>query len=90
MASTYLELGQAAGIHPDLLHRITAIATSGLDSLPYNGAAITLLGDLRRVLRDSDFGSHRHPDNSQLSGIVLRDTTEQVTTGDKLLRYIRT
>jgi len=45
MGSTYLELGQAAaGIHPDLLHRITAIATGGLDSLPHNGAVITLLG----------------------------------------------
>lgn len=61
MGGAYLELGQAAGIHPDLLHRITAIA-GGLDSLPHNGVVITLLGDLRRVLRDSDFGSHRHPE----------------------------
>ncbi|MFM9849727.1 MAG: hypothetical protein ACKVP3_21525 [Hyphomicrobiaceae bacterium] len=43
MGSTYLELGLAAGIHPDLLHRVTAIATGGLDSLPHNGAVITLL-----------------------------------------------
>ncbi len=44
LGATYLELGRAAGIHPDLLHRITAIATGGLDSLPHNGAVITLLG----------------------------------------------
>jgi H+/gluconate symporter-like permease len=44
LGATYLELGQAAGVHPDLLHRITAIATGGLDSLPHNGAVITLLG----------------------------------------------
>lgn len=43
MGSTYLELGTAAGIYPDLLHRVTAIATGGLDSLPHNGAVITLL-----------------------------------------------
>ncbi len=34
---------RAAGIYPDLLHRVTAIATGGLDSLPHNGAVITLL-----------------------------------------------
>ncbi|MDP3309663.1 MAG: GntP family permease [Polaromonas sp.] len=43
LGSTYLALGQAAGIHPDLLHRVTAIATGGLDALPHNGAVITLL-----------------------------------------------
>lgn len=43
MGGAYLELGLAAGIHPDLLHRVTAIATGGLDSLPHNGAVITLL-----------------------------------------------
>lgn len=43
LGSTYLELGQAAGIDPALLHRVTAIATGGLDALPHNGAVITLL-----------------------------------------------
>ncbi len=43
LGGTYLELGRAAGIHPELLHRVTAIATGGLDSLPHNGAVITLL-----------------------------------------------
>jgi H+/gluconate symporter-like permease len=36
-------LGSAAGISPELLHRVTAIATGGLDALPHNGAVITLL-----------------------------------------------
>ena len=27
---------------PDLLHRVTAAATGGLDALPHNGAVITL------------------------------------------------
>ena len=43
LGETYLEMGQAAGISPDLLHRVTAVATGGLDALPHNGAVITLL-----------------------------------------------
>lgn len=44
LGSTWLEMGRAANISPDLLHRVTAIATGGLDALPHNGAVITLLG----------------------------------------------
>lgn len=44
LGDTWLAMGQAAGIAPDLLHRVTAIATGGLDALPHNGAVITLLG----------------------------------------------
>ena len=43
LGETYLEMGEAAGIAPDLLHRVTAVATGGLDALPHNGAVITLL-----------------------------------------------
>jgi H+/gluconate symporter-like permease len=43
LGATYLEMGQAAGISPELLHRVTAVATGGLDALPHNGAVITLL-----------------------------------------------
>jgi len=43
LGATYLEMAQAAGIAPDLLHRVTAIAAGGLDALPHNGAVITLL-----------------------------------------------
>ena len=43
LGDTYLAMGQAAGISPDLLHRVTAVATGGLDALPHNGAVITLL-----------------------------------------------
>ncbi|SLN71661.1 Citrate transporter [Roseivivax jejudonensis] len=44
LGSQYLEQARMAGIAPDLLHRVTTIATGGLDSLPHNGAVITLLG----------------------------------------------
>ncbi len=43
LGETYLEMGQAAGISPELMHRVTAVATGGLDALPHNGAVITLL-----------------------------------------------
>nr|WP_283773435.1 GntP family permease [Altererythrobacter sp. KTW20L] len=43
LGETYMQMGQEAGISPDLLHRVTAVATGGLDALPHNGAVITLL-----------------------------------------------
>jgi len=43
LGETYLAMGEAAGIAPALLHRVTAVATGGLDALPHNGAVITLL-----------------------------------------------
>jgi H+/gluconate symporter-like permease len=43
LGETYLEMAQAYGIDPALLHRVTAVATGGLDTLPHNGAVITLL-----------------------------------------------
>ena len=39
LADTYL----ATGIAPEVLHRIAAVASCGLDNLPYNGAVITVL-----------------------------------------------
>lgn len=44
LGPTYLEMARSAGISPELLHRVTAVATGGLDTLPHNGAVITLLG----------------------------------------------
>lgn len=34
---------QAAGLSPQILHRIAALASGGIDALPHNGAVITLL-----------------------------------------------
>lgn len=53
LGSTYLEMGRAANISPDLLHRVTAIATGGLDALPHNGAVITLLAICKLTHRQS-------------------------------------
>ncbi|MCC5861036.1 MAG: GntP family permease [Gammaproteobacteria bacterium] len=43
LGDTYLEMAAARDISPELLHRVTAVATGGLDTLPHNGAVITLL-----------------------------------------------
>ena len=43
LGSTYLERGVAAGMSPELLHRVAAMSCCGLDTMPHNGAVITLL-----------------------------------------------
>jgi H+/gluconate symporter-like permease len=43
MGAHYLELAKAQGISPELLHRIASMASGGMDTLPHNGAVITLL-----------------------------------------------
>src|SRR5690606_40501093 len=43
MSETFIVNAQAAGIPMDVLHRIAAMASGGMDSLPHNGAVITLL-----------------------------------------------
>jgi H+/gluconate symporter-like permease len=39
----FFERAQAIGMDPALLHRIASIASGGLDTLPHNGAVITML-----------------------------------------------
>lgn len=53
LGDTYLEMGRAAGISPELLHRVTSISTGGLDALPHNGAVITLLAICKLTHRQS-------------------------------------
>ena len=42
-APTYLERRAGRGISPEILHRVAALSSGGLDALPHNGAVITLL-----------------------------------------------
>jgi H+/gluconate symporter-like permease len=42
-ADRFLEAARAAGIPSDVLHRVAAMASGGMDTLPHNGAVITLL-----------------------------------------------
>lgn len=43
LGADYLAMANAAGINPELLHRIAALAAGCLDTLPHSGAVITLL-----------------------------------------------
>ncbi|MCP5158903.1 MAG: GntP family permease [Gammaproteobacteria bacterium] len=51
----YLELANAVGISPELLHRVAVMSSGCFDSLPHNGAVITLLGICRLTHRQSYF-----------------------------------
>lgn len=43
MAETFIQNAQAAGIPFEVLHRVASMASGGMDTLPHNGAVITLL-----------------------------------------------
>jgi H+/gluconate symporter-like permease len=55
LGTKYLELANAAGISPELLHRVAVMSSGCFDSLPHNGAVITLLGICRLTHRQSYF-----------------------------------
>jgi H+/gluconate symporter-like permease len=43
LGDTYMRLAAETGIAPDLMHRVAVIGAGTLDSLPHNGAVVTLL-----------------------------------------------
>jgi H+/gluconate symporter-like permease len=43
LGDTYMRLASETGIDPALMHRVAAIGSGTLDSLPHNGAVVTLL-----------------------------------------------
>ena len=43
MAEQFTAAANAAGISPEVLHRVASMASGGMDTLPHNGAVITLL-----------------------------------------------
>ncbi|MDO5103362.1 MAG: GntP family permease [Lautropia sp.] len=53
LGADYLTLAQQVGISPELLHRVAVIAAGCLDTLPHNGAVITLLAICGLTHRDS-------------------------------------
>ncbi len=40
----YMAWATKSGLNPELLHRVASMASGGMDTLPHNGAVITLLG----------------------------------------------
>ena len=43
MADTFIQAANAAHIPLEVLHRVASMASGGMDTLPHNGAVITLL-----------------------------------------------
>jgi len=43
MSQEWLNWANQAGLSPGLLHRVASMASGGFDSMPHNGAVITLL-----------------------------------------------
>lgn len=55
LGSTYVLLAAEFGIDPALMHRVAVIAAGTLDSLPHNGAVVTLLAVCGSTHRKSYF-----------------------------------
>jgi len=55
LGDTYLALATNVGMNPALLHRVAVIASGTLDSLPHNGAVVTLLAVCGSTHRESYF-----------------------------------
>jgi H+/gluconate symporter-like permease len=53
LGRTYTELAAQRGIDPALMHRVAVIGSGTLDSLPHNGAVVTLLAVCGTTHRES-------------------------------------
>ncbi|MEJ0094889.1 MAG: GntP family permease [Methylocella sp.] len=55
LGDTYMRLAAEQGIDPALMHRVAVIGAGTLDSLPHNGAVVTLLAVCGSTHRESYF-----------------------------------
>jgi len=55
LGQTYMQLAAEQYIDPQLLHRVAVMSAGTLDSLPHNGAVVTLLAVCGVSHRDSYF-----------------------------------
>jgi H+/gluconate symporter-like permease len=53
LGATYMTRAAEIGLNPELLHRVAVIGSGTLDSLPHNGAVVTLLAVCGSTHRDS-------------------------------------
>jgi H+/gluconate symporter-like permease len=64
MGKQYLEWATKVGVSPELLHRVASLASGGFDTLPHNGAVITLLAICGLTHRES------YPDIGMVSVVI--------------------
>lgn len=69
MGAKYLEWGQQSGVSPELLHRVAAMSSGGFDTMPHNGAVITLLTTCGMTHNKS------YPDIGMVSLVIPVSTT---------------
>jgi H+/gluconate symporter-like permease len=55
LGGTYMQLAAELGINPALMHRVAVIGAGTLDSLPHNGAVVTLLAVCGSTHKESYF-----------------------------------
>jgi H+/gluconate symporter-like permease len=55
LGGTYMQIAAQTGIAPSLMHRVAVIGAGTLDSLPHNGAVVTLLALCGLTHRESYF-----------------------------------
>ena len=55
LGPTYMKLAAQHGIDPALMHRVAVIGSGTLDSLPHNGAVVSLLAVCGSTHRESYF-----------------------------------
>jgi len=55
LGATYMRIAGEAGIDPAVMHRVAVIGAGALDSLPHNGAVVTLLAVCGSTHRESYF-----------------------------------
>jgi H+/gluconate symporter-like permease len=53
LGPTYVALAAETGVSLEAMHRVTAVASGALDTLPHNGAVITILGICRLGHREA-------------------------------------
>ena len=53
MAKDWLSWANSIGMSPEILHRVASMASGGMDTLPHNGAVITLLAVCGLTHKDS-------------------------------------
>ena len=69
MGAKYLEIANQVGISPELLHRVAAMSSGGFDTMPHNGAVITLLAICGLTHKQS------YPDIGMVSLVIPVSTT---------------
>src|SRR4029079_10928802 len=71
MSETFIQAANAAHIPLEVLHRVASMASGGMDTLPHNGAVITLLAVTGLTHRSSYKDIFVHPSLKTVAVFVV-------------------